>query len=156
MFSASSPELVPSSTAPQLEPETLHEGDQGASVTQLQTQLKSLGFYQANISGKFDTPTKQALEAFQTQYGISREFGFFGPQTWYALTFWSQETTWPIPSPLPAIKRSLKTFIESAGHQPVPLWSTQAQPQPEIMPGQQLFWPPFNRKRISADSAVSQ
>ncbi|MEM6599310.1 MAG: peptidoglycan-binding domain-containing protein [Cyanobacteria bacterium P01_C01_bin.69] len=145
MSSASSPELVSPSVLPPLELETLREGDQGSSVVQLQAQLSSLEFYQGELSGEFDISTKQALEAFQTHYGVTNELGIFGPQTWYALTFWSQETDWPIPAILPAIKRSIESLVDVAGRQPEPLWPNQVRPQREINSGEILFWPPFRR-----------
>ena len=76
--------------------EPLSEGDRGMTVKQLQTRLAALSLYQGDITGDFDALTRQALETFQCQYGLS-EMGFFGPQTWYALTFWCHETTLSIP-----------------------------------------------------------
>lgn len=80
-----------------LEPDPLYEGDCGPTVVQLQRHLANLNHYNGSITGQFDTDTKQALEAFQKEYELS-EVGFFGPQTWYALTFWSQETELPFSS----------------------------------------------------------
>ena len=80
-----------------LEPASLYEGDCGPAVVQLQHHLAHLNHYRGPITGQFDTDTKQALEAFQREYELS-EVGFFGPQTWYALTFWSQETELPFSS----------------------------------------------------------
>ncbi|MEO1397115.1 MAG: peptidoglycan-binding domain-containing protein [Cyanobacteria bacterium J06634_5] len=71
--------------------EILHEGDYSFAVKQLQHRLTRLGHYHAEITGQFDTPTRIALETFQKEYRLS-EVGFFGPASWYALTFWSQET----------------------------------------------------------------
>ncbi|MDV3349222.1 peptidoglycan-binding domain-containing protein [Leptothoe sp. LEGE 181152] len=71
--------------------ETLYVGDQGPMVIQLQGKLHELGLYNGRLTGQFDNRTQQALIAFQDQYGVI-ETGFMGPKTWYALTFWSQET----------------------------------------------------------------
>ena len=70
--------------------ESLYEGDRGPAVAQLQAKLAELNLYTGTITGQFDSQTKQALQALQGQYGLSEEAGYFGPKTWYALTFWSQ------------------------------------------------------------------
>jgi len=69
----------------------LQEGSRGAAVKQLQMKLTELNFYQGASSGYFDSATRQALEAFQHQFKLE-EIGVFGTETWYALTFWNQET----------------------------------------------------------------
>lgn len=70
----------------------LSEGDCGSNVRQLQKRLAVLNLYQGEISGYFDAATRQALEEFQSQSELD-EFGCMGTQTWYALTFWSQEAS---------------------------------------------------------------
>ncbi|MEM6448690.1 MAG: peptidoglycan-binding domain-containing protein [Cyanobacteria bacterium P01_D01_bin.105] len=126
-----------------LELETLREGDQGSAVAQLQAKLSELNLYHGSISGLFDTETKTALETFQNQYELSEESGFFGPQTWYALAFWSHETEMPTVSIWPAVRTWLVQLIDAAAVQPEPVLSAQAKEQKELKPGQLLFWPPF-------------
>ncbi|MFK8185092.1 MAG: peptidoglycan-binding protein [Phormidesmis sp.] len=132
--------------------ETLREGDQGSTVAQLQAQLSELDFYHGSVSGQFDADTKAALETFQNQYELSEEQGFFGPQTWYALSFWSRETEWPVPAILPAVKGWLVQLIDAAAVQPEPILASaqQTQDKKQLEPGQLLFWPPFGRNHREA------
>ena len=94
-----------------LEIESLYEGDHGPAVAQLQTKLAELNLYTSDITGQFDTQTKQALQAFQCQYGLTEEAGYFGIQTWYALTFWSQETKLSLPR-FTATLKPIQEFIK--------------------------------------------
>ncbi|WP_426700927.1 CHAP domain-containing protein [Rhodanobacter sp. Col0626] len=69
--------------------ETLHKGDQGSQVRQLQKLLVQRG-YPADINGAFDTKTWQAARAFQTQnldqHGQPLVVdGVVGPLTWWSL-----------------------------------------------------------------------
>ncbi|HXS04666.1 MAG TPA: peptidoglycan-binding domain-containing protein, partial [Rhodanobacter sp.] len=69
--------------------DTLHKGDQGTQVRQLQQLLAQRG-YVADINGAFDTKTWQALRAFQTQnldqHGQPLVVdGVAGPLTWWSL-----------------------------------------------------------------------
>lgn len=43
----------------------LREGDSGTAVTELQTMLKSLGYYYGDITGNFGDLTRKAVRAFQ-------------------------------------------------------------------------------------------
>ncbi|MBE9030640.1 peptidoglycan-binding protein [filamentous cyanobacterium LEGE 11480] len=72
----------------------LREGDRGSNVAQLQARLAALDLYQGEITGYFDSATRQSLESFQRTYELD-EYGCFGTETWYAMTFWSQETAFP-------------------------------------------------------------
>ena len=125
--------------------ETLREGDQGSAVAQLQTQLTEMDLYHGSISGEFDADTKTALETFQHQYELSEERGVFGPQTWYALSFWSRETEWPTVGIWAAVRGWLVGLIDAAAVQPEPALSAKTQTEKELEPGQILFWPPFGR-----------
>lgn len=73
-----------------LEAIPLREGDRGPSVRQLQIRLAAFNLYQGEISGYLDSATKHALEEFQRIHELE-ESGSFGTETWYAMTFWSQE-----------------------------------------------------------------
>ncbi|MCU0526688.1 MAG: peptidoglycan-binding protein [Elainella sp. Prado103] len=57
----------------------LQFGDVGTDVTQLQTQLQALGYYNGAISGSFEDQTQAALIAFQQAHGLSAD-GVAGPQ----------------------------------------------------------------------------
>lgn len=69
--------------------DTLHKGDQGARVRQLQQLLAQRG-YAVDVNGTFDTKTWQALRAFQTQnldqHGQPLVVdGVVGPLSWWSL-----------------------------------------------------------------------
>lgn len=57
----------------------LQLGDAGTDVSNLQTQLQSLGYYNGPISGSFEEQTQAALIAFQQAHGLSAD-GIAGPQ----------------------------------------------------------------------------
>ena len=130
--------------------ETLQEGDQGEAVAQLQSQLAELELYSGSVSGQFDAETKQALQSFQVQYEISEEDGTFGPQTWYALSFWSKETEWPVSGVWSAFKQWMIQLVDAAAVQPEPALAARPNVRKEVESGQILFWPPFSRKNHEA------
>ena len=49
----------------------LREGDSGTAVTELQTMLKSLGYYYGDITGNFGDLTRKAVRAFQDKEGLT-------------------------------------------------------------------------------------
>ena len=49
----------------------LASGATGDSVTLVQQQLKELGYYTANLTGRFDTATKLAVKTFQQANGLT-------------------------------------------------------------------------------------
>ena len=57
-------------TVPPIYGMSLSYGDKGELVKQLQTRLKSLGYYEGEITGTFGRATQNALEAFQRKMGI--------------------------------------------------------------------------------------
>jgi hypothetical protein len=69
--------------------QTLHKGDQGSAVRQLQQLLQQRG-YPADINSTFDTKTWQATRAFQSQ-NLDQQGqplvvdGVAGPLTWWSL-----------------------------------------------------------------------
>ena len=79
---------------PSLELEFLQEGDQGPLVAQLQSRLALFDYYSGEITGYFDDATKAALQTLQQRHHITED-GYFGPETWYAITFWIHETQFP-------------------------------------------------------------
>ncbi|MBE9062150.1 peptidoglycan-binding protein [cf. Phormidesmis sp. LEGE 11477] len=136
--------------AEQLPLETLYEGDRGPAVVQLQTRLTELNIYSSEITGLFNAATKQAVQDFQAEYGLTEEAGFFGPKTWYALTFWSQETELPTVSALAgvklsAVKQGLRKLVDAAAVQPKPLMRNACEPKAEVEAGKILFWPFANK-----------
>ncbi len=88
----SAPATTPTATAPARVPTppaadplpTLRLGATGVAVTQLQTQLQRLGFYQGAIDGDFGPQTEAAVMRFQQQRGLEAD-GIVGPATWGAL-----------------------------------------------------------------------
>ena len=84
----------PDNPLPNLELEFLQEGDRGRLVAQLQVRLALLDYYSGDITGYFDGSTKAALQTLQRQHHLIED-GYFGPETWYTITFWVYETQFP-------------------------------------------------------------
>ena len=59
---------------------TLKLNSQGTKVSQLQTDLKQLGFYYAEITGNFGSKTEAAVKAFQKAKGLTAD-GVAGTKT---------------------------------------------------------------------------
>lgn len=59
-------------------------GSTGSEVTQIQQKLKSLGYYNGNIDGIYGTATKNAVTAFQRDWGLTAD-GIAGTKTLSAL-----------------------------------------------------------------------
>lgn len=55
-------------------------GSTGTEVKNIQTKLKSLGYYKGSVDGIYGTQTKNAVTAFQRNCGITVD-GIAGPQT---------------------------------------------------------------------------
>jgi uncharacterized protein (TIGR02594 family) len=62
----------------------LREGDRGAFVTDLQAQLRDLGYTLGKIDGAFGARTLAAVVAFQRDNELAAD-GVVGPRTWAAL-----------------------------------------------------------------------
>ncbi len=109
-------ESAPSETARATYP-TLTTGSTGESVSELQSTLKLLGFYQGAVDGTYSQPTLEAVTRFQTAAGIAAD-GITGPSTWQKLL--------PVPSDItavaeaPAIPQPAATAVASSGN-PAPL-----------------------------------
>lgn len=65
-------------------PNVLKKGMTGDNVLNLQTKLKSLGYYQNNLDGNFGSGTLLALIDFQLTNGLAAD-GVAGPETMQAL-----------------------------------------------------------------------
>ncbi|WP_165997989.1 peptidoglycan-binding protein [Bacillus sp. Cs-700] len=63
---------------------TLRYGDRGSSVTSLQSQLKSKGYYSYSVDGIYGSITQQAVRNFQSANGLSVD-GIAGSNTFAAL-----------------------------------------------------------------------
>ncbi|WLR61292.1 C40 family peptidase [Guptibacillus hwajinpoensis] len=63
---------------------TLRYGDRGQSVTNLQSQLKSKGYYNYSVDGIYGSITQQAVRNFQSANGLSVD-GIAGSNTFAAL-----------------------------------------------------------------------
>ncbi|KMM36966.1 peptidoglycan-binding protein [Guptibacillus hwajinpoensis] len=64
---------------------TVRYGDRGQTVKNLQSQLKSKGYYSYSVDGVFGSITKQAVRNFQSANGLSVD-GVAGPNTFGALS----------------------------------------------------------------------
>ncbi len=77
--------LAPREAAPVLISQALLQvDDRGESVTQLQTQLSNLGYYDGPISGMFGELTEAAVTDFQRRNGLSPD-GIVGAETLAAI-----------------------------------------------------------------------
>lgn len=84
-------------------PPVLRSGSQGEEVTQLQTRLQQLGYYNASIDGDFGPGTKSAVIVFQLQHGLSAD-GIVGEDTrsmLYSAAAQPKATPTPEPDPTP-------------------------------------------------------
>jgi N-acetylmuramoyl-L-alanine amidase len=63
---------------------TLHLGDQGTGVAELQGMLSLLGYHPSPVDGEFDADTEAAVRAFQADVGLTTD-GIVGPATWERL-----------------------------------------------------------------------
>ena len=61
-------------------PDTLKYGSSGSRVTELQTNLKKLGYYTGSVDGKFGAGTQRAVIAFQSANKLTPD-GLAGTQT---------------------------------------------------------------------------
>ncbi|MGN0776166.1 MAG: peptidoglycan-binding protein [Candidatus Ventricola sp.] len=59
---------------------SLREGDNSSAVLELQTMLKSLGYYYGDLTGKFGSLTKTAVRKFQDDNGLTVD-GIAGQKT---------------------------------------------------------------------------
>ena len=69
-----------SSTPPATSPSTLKYGDSGPRVTELQNNLKKLGYYTGTADGRFGAGTQRAVIAFQRANGLTAD-GLAGSKT---------------------------------------------------------------------------
>lgn len=63
---------------------TVKMGDRGAMVLDLQTQLKSLGYFSGKMDAIFGNLTRASVLAFQADHGLETD-GIVGNRTWAAL-----------------------------------------------------------------------
>ncbi len=80
--------------------ESVREGAINYKVADIQKQLRSKGFYQGAMDGKFGTSTTAALISFQKSQGLNAD-GMAGIKTWAALMQKSPKVIVPLPPPTP-------------------------------------------------------
>lgn len=78
--SSGSADSAGDSEANSTNPNTLKYGSTGSRVTELQTNLKTLGYYTGTLDGKFGAGTKRAVVAFQSANNLTPD-GLAGAQT---------------------------------------------------------------------------
>ena len=69
---------------PAVEAASYKKGSSGAVVTQIQTKLKSWGYYTGTVDGIYGSGTERAVRAFQQKYGLTVD-GKAGDQTLAAM-----------------------------------------------------------------------
>ena len=86
---------------------TIRLNDRGAQVRTVQTRLKELGYYTGEITGEYNTATRDAVKAFQKKNGLTVD-GVCGTNTQgcllgaYALSATATATPVPTEAPTPA------------------------------------------------------
>lgn len=70
--------------APAVEAASYKKGSNGAVVTQIQTKLKSWGYYTGSVDGVYSSGTERAVRAFQQKNGLAVD-GKAGTQTLAAM-----------------------------------------------------------------------
>ena len=70
--------------APAVEAASYKKGSSGAMVTQIQTKLKSWGYYTGAVDGAYGSGTERAVRAFQQKNGLTVD-GKAGDQTLAAM-----------------------------------------------------------------------
>lgn len=70
--------------APAVEAASYKKGSSGAMVTQIQTKLKSWGYYTGTVDGTYGSGTERAVRAFQQKNGLTVD-GKAGDQTLAAM-----------------------------------------------------------------------
>lgn len=70
--------------APAVEAASYKKGSNGAVVTQIQTKLKSWGYYTGSVDGVYGSGTERAVRAFQQKNGLAVD-GKAGTQTLAAM-----------------------------------------------------------------------
>lgn len=70
--------------APAVEAASYKKGSSGAMVTQIQTKLKSWGYYTGSVDGVYGSGTERAVRAFQQKNGLTVD-GKAGAQTLAAM-----------------------------------------------------------------------
>ena len=70
--------------APAVEAASYKKGSSGAMVTQIQTKLKSWGYYTGAVDGTYGSGTERAVRAFQQKNGLTVD-GKAGDQTLAAM-----------------------------------------------------------------------
>lgn len=75
---------VPMESANAASPATLKAGSTGKDVPDLQFRLKTLGYFNKDVSEYFGTTTLESLKRFQKDFGISVD-GIAGKETWKRL-----------------------------------------------------------------------
>ncbi|MCC8078587.1 MAG: spore cortex-lytic enzyme [Oscillospiraceae bacterium] len=63
---------------------TYQKGSTGTTVTQIQTKLKSWGYYSGEVDGVYGSATESAVKLFQSKNGLTAD-GLCGPATLTAL-----------------------------------------------------------------------
>jgi peptidoglycan hydrolase-like protein with peptidoglycan-binding domain len=79
--------------APRPEPKpVLEPGDRGDQVRELQARLSQLEWYVPPMTGRYDGPTRSAVQGFQGKRGLERS-GEVDRRTWRALTSMTRQPT---------------------------------------------------------------
>ncbi len=95
---------------------TLSSGATGPSVSQLQTRLAELGFYDAKVTGGYYKVTTAAVKAFQQHNGLHAD-GIAGPQTLSLLYSAAALPASAAPLPTPTAQPTTYTLMVDVANQ---------------------------------------
>ncbi|MBW4542250.1 MAG: peptidoglycan-binding protein [Myxacorys chilensis ATA2-1-KO14] len=115
--------LVPTIALSQTEGVTrslLREGSQGAEVTELQSTLKLLGFFNGNVDGVFGDGTADAVTRFQQAASLDQD-GIVGQATWDKLFPPTSIGALPAPSQFPNSSVPNSPAPAGSDYQPYPI-----------------------------------
>lgn len=128
---AQEPDITPEPTpvptidiTPNPEYRIIETGDRGERVTELQTKLAEYGYYTGEIDGRFGNQTRHAVQAFQTNHGLTAD-GVAGKVTLTVLYESNEVRMAPpppteVPTPTPS---ALQIAITPAGETPAPTFA---------------------------------
>ncbi|WP_347551261.1 NlpC/P60 family protein [Pseudalkalibacillus hwajinpoensis] len=88
---ADSEDIEQNDSSSSSETAVLDKGDRGQDVSELQTELESLGYYTYNLDGIFGQITEDAVEDYQADQGLTVD-GEAGPEVMAALSSTSTDT----------------------------------------------------------------
>ena len=99
--------------APAVEAASYKKGSNGAVVTQIQTKLKSWGYYTGSVDGVYGSGTERAVRAFQQKNGLTVD-GKAGDQTLAAIACLQSAAVIAVIPVVPAVHPARRSICSRA------------------------------------------